>query len=67
MYSRTYITYLKTKVTEEMPYFNIPVECIRKARSLNIDKASRWVSSQIYRILKSENARKIFTPPHRFQ
>lgn len=66
MHSRTYITYIKARVTEDVSFFNIPVECIRKARSLNIDKASRWISSQIYRILQSENARKIFTPHHRF-
>lgn len=41
--------------------FNIPVECIRKTRSLNIDRHSRRVSSEVYKILKSNNGRKIFT------
>jgi len=41
--------------------FNIPIECIRKTRSLNIDRSSRYVSREIYKILKSTNGRKIFT------
>lgn len=41
-------------------YFNIPVECIRKTRSLNVDNSCGRVSREVYKILKSNNGRKIF-------
>lgn len=41
--------------------FNIPIECIRKTRSLNIDPSCCNVSKEVYKILKSNNGRKIFT------
>ena len=42
-------------------YSDIPIECIRKTRSLNIDLRSSVVSGQMYKIIKSNNGRKIFT------
>ena len=44
----------------DMRYFNIPVECIRKTRSLNVDNSCSRVSREVYKILKSNNGRKIF-------
>ncbi len=41
--------------------FNIPVESIRKTRSLNVDNSCKRVSREVYKILKSNNGRKIFT------
>ncbi|MFA4991756.1 MAG: hypothetical protein WC569_04165 [Candidatus Omnitrophota bacterium] len=40
---------------------NIPVECLRKTRSLNINSKSSVLSGEVYKILKSNNGRKIFT------
>lgn len=56
MHSRTHNPSYKI-----MHCFNIPVECIRKTRALNIDRRSCCVSREVYKILKSNNGRKIFT------
>jgi hypothetical protein len=40
---------------------DIPIECIRRTRSLNIDSRSNVTSEEVYKILKSNNGRKIFT------
>lgn len=45
----------------KVDYSDIPIECIRKTRSLNIDSHSTVVSGQMYKIMKSNNGRKIFT------
>lgn len=58
--THTHTKYIGTK-EDRMHCFNIPVESIRKTRSLNIDKRSRCVSWEVYKILKSNNGRKIFT------
>ena len=44
----------------ETNFFDIPVECIRKTRSLNIDPRRLAVSEEIYKILKSNNGKKLF-------
>ncbi len=62
MSSHIRITYRRKM--KEAHSFNIPIECIRKTRSLNIDKSSRSVSREVYKILRSSNGRKIFTPCH---
>jgi len=41
-------------------FFDIPVECIRKTRSLNIDPKHLAASGEIYRILRSANGKKLF-------
>jgi len=41
--------------------FDVPVECIRRTRCLNVDKNSTSISQEVYKILKSNNGRKIFT------
>lgn len=53
--------YLKSKRKKFLHSFNIPIECIRKTRSLNIDATCCNVSGEVYKILKSNNGRKIFT------
>ena len=60
MHSRTHATYPRSR-SNNMHCFNIPVECIRKTRSLNLDRRSGCVSWEVYKILKSNNGRKIFT------
>jgi hypothetical protein len=45
----------------EMNFFNIPVECLRKVRSLNVDAKSAVSNVEVYKILRSSNGRKIFT------
>lgn len=60
MHSRSRSGYLKSK-TAGFNYFNIPVECMRKTRSLNLDRRSCSLSWEVYKILKSNNGRKIFT------
>ena len=57
---RAHNTYLKSR-SEDIRCCNIPVESIRKTRSLNIDCRSSSVSREVYKILKSNNGRKIFT------
>ena len=44
--------------------FNIPIECIRKTRSMNVNKGTRCVSQEVYKIIKSNTGRKIFTSHH---
>lgn len=44
----------------EINFFDAPVECIRKIRSLNIDPKHLVVSEEIYRILRSNNGKKLF-------
>ena len=63
MSTRIKISYLSPKEKERY-CLNIPIESIRKTRLLNIDVDSCRVSKEIYRILKSNNGRKIFTPRH---
>lgn len=43
---------------------DIPIECIRRTRALNVDHGVGSVSREMYKILKSSNGRKIFTPNH---
>jgi len=50
---------VKCKVCETN-FFDIPVECIRKIRSLNIDPKCLAASEEIYRILRSPNGKKLF-------
>jgi len=63
MVSRIRIIYGSSKM-KDAHFFNIPIECIRKTRALNIDRSSRSVSRELYKILRSSNGRKIFTPYH---
>jgi len=49
----------KCKVCETN-FFDIPVECIRKIRSLNIDPKCLASSGEVYRILRSNNGKKLF-------
>ena len=44
-----------------MNFFNIPVECLIKVRSLNVDAKSAVSNVEVYKILRSSNGRKIFT------
>ena len=44
----------------ETNFFDIPVESIRKIRSLNIDPKCLAASGEIYRILRSNNGKKLF-------
>ena len=44
----------------ETNFFDIPVECIRKTRALNIDPERLAASEEIYRILRSNNGKKLF-------
>lgn len=59
MDSRIHKTYIKQRRTD-IHCFNIPIECIRKTRSLNIDRYSCNVSWEVYKIMKSNNGRKMF-------
>ncbi len=52
--------YLKSQKQKFLQSFYIPIECIRKTRSLNIDPSCCNVSREVYKILKSTNGRKIF-------
>ena len=52
-------TIVKCKVCETN-FFDIPVECIRKTRALNIDPKHLAASGEIYRILRSSNGKKLF-------
>lgn len=54
------INCIKTKLDKTI-CTDIPIECIRKTRSLNIDSHSGVVSEEMYKIVKSNNGRKIFT------
>jgi len=63
MRSRSHATEVKSK-RGNARCFNIPIECIRKTRSLNVDNGSCFVSREVYKILKSDNGRKMFTPCH---
>jgi hypothetical protein len=47
--------------TVDIHGFHIPIESIRKTRSLNLDRTSLRVSREVYKIFKSENGRKIFS------
>ena len=49
----------KCKVCETN-FFDIPVESIRKTRSLNIDPKCLAASGEIYKILRSNNGKKLF-------
>ncbi len=54
-----------SKITErckacETNFFDIPVECIRKTRSLNIDPKCLTASEEIHKILRSNNGKKLF-------
>lgn len=60
MNSRNNNSILKRKEVD-LSLSNIPVECLRKTRSLNIDSNSSILSGEVYKILKSNNGRKIFT------
>ena len=44
----------------ETNFFDVPVECIRKTRSLNIDPKCLAASGEIYKILRSNNGKKLF-------
>ena len=44
----------------EINFFDIPVECVRKIRSLNIDPKNLASSEEVYRILRSSNGKKLF-------
>ncbi|PIW68495.1 MAG: hypothetical protein COW10_02245 [Candidatus Omnitrophica bacterium CG12_big_fil_rev_8_21_14_0_65_42_8] len=44
----------------ETNFFDIPVECIRKIRSLNIDPKNLASSEEVYKILRSNNGKKLF-------
>ena len=44
----------------ETNFFDIPVECIRKTRSLNINPKCLATSREIYKILRSSNGKKLF-------
>ena len=46
----------------ETNFFDIPVECIRKTRALNIDPKCLAANGEIYKILRSNNGKKLFTP-----
>lgn len=59
MDSRTHTDYERQR-RADIHCFNIPIECIRKTRSLNIDMRSRCVSWEVYKIMKSDNGRKMF-------
>jgi hypothetical protein len=60
MDSRTNNNYIRAKA-KDMGWFNIPIESIRKMRCLNIDKRSSCISWEVYKIIKSNNGRKLFT------
>lgn len=60
MSSRTNHTFIRSR-RKDSHCFNIPVECIRKTRSLNLDRGSCRISWEVYKIFKSNNGRKIFT------
>ncbi|PIP68180.1 MAG: hypothetical protein COW92_02555 [Candidatus Omnitrophica bacterium CG22_combo_CG10-13_8_21_14_all_43_16] len=51
---------VKCKVCETN-FFDIPVECIRKTRALNINPKHLAANEEIYRILRSSNGKKLFT------
>ncbi len=44
----------------EMNFFDIPVESIRKTRSLNINPKCLAASREVYKILRSNNGKKLF-------
>ena len=44
---------------------DIPIECVRKIRSLNVDKSSRNVTKKIYKLMMSNNCRSLFSFGHR--
>jgi hypothetical protein len=44
----------------ETNFFDIPVESIRKTRSLNIDPKCLMGNGEIYKILRSNNGKKLF-------
>ena len=60
MHHRTYDNFTGSS-SRSVNCSNAPIECIRKTRCLNINKSSSRVSREIYKILKSNNGRKIFT------
>ncbi|MBU1006782.1 MAG: hypothetical protein KKH08_04235 [Candidatus Omnitrophica bacterium] len=51
--------FMKARTTD-FSCSSTPIECIRKARCLNIDRSSVRVSREVYKIIKSKNGRKIF-------
>lgn len=59
MNSRNHTSCLKSR--SDIHCFNIPVECIRRTRALNLDRHPLCISWEVYKILKSNNGRKIFT------
>jgi len=62
MNSRNHTNSVKARLrAADIGCSNIPIECIRKTRCLNVDKSSACVSRQVYKIMKSNNGRKIFT------
>ncbi|MFC1624152.1 hypothetical protein ACFL28_02375 [Candidatus Omnitrophota bacterium] len=60
MYRRTNTTYKRSQKSKAQ-CFDIPIECIRKIRSLNIDRRSTPMSRELYKIIKSDNGRKMFS------
>ena len=44
----------------EINFFDIPVESIRKTRSLNINPRCLATSGEVYKILRSANGKKLF-------
>jgi hypothetical protein len=44
----------------ETNFFDMPVECIRKTRALNIDPKCLSANEEIFRILRSANGKKLF-------
>ena len=44
----------------ETNFFDIPVESIRKTRSLNINPRCLAASGEVYKILRSANGKKLF-------
>ncbi|MDP2922045.1 MAG: hypothetical protein Q8O12_06775 [Candidatus Omnitrophota bacterium] len=44
----------------ETNFFDIPVESIRKTRSLNIDPKCLTGNEEVYKILRSNNGKKLF-------
>ena len=61
MHRRTHTNFMRSR-TKDISCSSTPIECIRKTRCLNIDKSSSRVSWEVYKILKSKNGRKMFSP-----
>jgi len=65
MYSHTKAIY-RNSGSADMYCCNIPIECIRKTRSLNVDSRLRNLSCEMYRILKSNNGRRLSRSHYRY-